>query len=93
MFEQKLLLRPVKLLFLGHVPSDNYQLDLIQRHVLAAAILKLRCSRIGISGHISGFCERPTILQVRRDSGARHGVVSYPRAGQLTGTATGATPR
>jgi hypothetical protein len=49
--------------------SDNDPLDLIEAHLVAPAIAKLRRPRRGVVRHGRGFFERAAVLEIGGDTG------------------------
>jgi hypothetical protein len=55
--------------------SNEYPLHLVEAHLVAAAVVKLRRARRGVVRHGSGLFERPAVLQIGGDAGRAEAVI------------------
>lgn len=55
--------------------SNEYPLHLVEAHLVAAAVVKLRRARRGMVRHGSGLFERPAVLQIGGDAGRAEAVI------------------
>ena len=69
---------------IGHFPSlkmgrmIDYE-SLIERDLIGASVIELRCAGRGVVGHLRRLFQLTTILQVGGDAGAPKGVVADGR--------------
>lgn len=49
--------------------SYEYPLHLVEAHLVAAAVVKLRCARGGVVRHLRGSFERSAVLEVSGTKG------------------------
>ena len=56
--------------------SNRHPLDLVERHLVAAAIVELRRARRGVVRHRGGLFERAAVLKIGRDPGRAKRVVA-----------------
>src|ERR1700724_1437908 len=56
--------------------SNEYPLHLVEAHLVAPAIVKLRRARRGVVRHGSGLFERPAVLQIGGDAGRAEAVIA-----------------
>jgi hypothetical protein len=50
------------------VRSNEYPLNLVERYLFGAAVVKLRCAHRGVVRHLRGAFEPAAVLQVRGDA-------------------------
>src|ERR1700730_16428662 len=56
--------------------SNEYPLNLVEAHFVAAAVVKLRRARRGMVRHGSGLFERPAILEIGSNAGRAEAVIA-----------------
>ena len=59
--------------------SDQYPFDLIEAHLVAPPVVKLRRPGAGMGGLRCGLLQRPAVLKIGRDTGRPETVVADPR--------------
>src|ERR1700723_536051 len=56
--------------------SNQYPLDLIEAHLIAATVVELRRTGAGVVRHGCGFLQRATVLEICRDAGSPETMVA-----------------
>jgi hypothetical protein len=79
----------------GHILIEALRnpLHLVEAHVVAPAIVKLRGAGRGVVRHRGGVFERATVFQIGRDAGRPEGVIADPGVDAGAGGRAGGSSR